>query len=852
MAQHLRSPDNLYITPLHDSSILAWSADGGKKPARWVGHAPAVAVNVFDLFRPVGSASSDSLMILPHPAYLQPSGDNAHLLTSAYVQKLKSQWFAMSGRNFPALVLNAPAASWSETEPDLRSYATVDELWQSLIGVHKHLGNASPFPKLETSLVLDSGERLLGIEGPASSRLSELIEPFPERFPSEISKFLPPTQPQPDLYDQPPPSRLMTSALRILENAVAFLVFFIFLLIAARFGWLPQLQGFLELTELLHKRGDRTKEVEKVTVADSKEPANKSASDVETEVSLPALTTGESEKEATPAPATPDLTLEQAENAGATPLPPATKKVGIIEPDLPSKQNPDDAVSPIKKRKRGSRGGKKNSAKKKDKEASFEEDEQPVPAAPLVNDASIKPNTVTTETVNNYNPTQMSLLDVSKEVIGYGSHGTVVLKGVFENREVAVKRMLLDFYEVASQEVSLLQESDDHPNVIRYYCKQASERFLYIALELCPGTLEDLIEKPFKFSDFSNNLTPTQVLYQIASGVHHLHCLKIVHRDLKPQNILVAPPKVMHKKDASKKHSQEVLGPVRMLISDFGLCKKLEGDQSSFRATTAHAAGTSGWRAPELLIDENDSTYNTTSLAGTDSVGSEPLVIDSLSNRRATRAIDIFSLGCVFYYILSNGQHPFGDKYLREANIVQGSYSLEYLEDFSQPDMVESRDLIQRMISRDPKQRPDANEVLQHPLFWSAERRLDFLLKVSDRFEVEPRDPPSDLLNLLEEDAFSVVGNDWHTKLDRGFVDNLGKYRKYHGDRIMDLLRAMRNKSHHFNDLPPDVRKAMEPYPKGYLTYFTKRFPFLLMTIYYVVKDNLAHEAMFKGFFQDS
>lgn len=106
--------------------------------------------------------------------------------------------------------------------------------------------------------------------------------------------------------------------------------------------------------------------------------------------------------------------------------------------------------------------------------------------------------------------------------------------------------MLLEFYDVASHEVSLLQESDDHPNVIRYYCKQQSERFLYIALELCPGTLEDLIEKPpAALNHLADMVTSKQIMFQIASGVQHLHSLKIVHRDLKPQNILVAPPKVL-------------------------------------------------------------------------------------------------------------------------------------------------------------------------------------------------------------------------------------------------------------------------------------------------------------------
>ena len=35
--------------------------------------------------------------------------------------------------------------------------------------------------------------------------------------------------------------------------------------------------------------------------------------------------------------------------------------------------------------------------------------------------------------------------------------------------------MLLDFYDIANHEVRLLQESDDHPNVVRYFCSQSSE-----------------------------------------------------------------------------------------------------------------------------------------------------------------------------------------------------------------------------------------------------------------------------------------------------------------------------------------------------------------------------------------
>ncbi|ANB15706.1 bifunctional endoribonuclease/protein kinase IRE1 [Sugiyamaella lignohabitans] len=436
---------------------------------------------------------------------------------------------------------------------------------------------------------------------------------------------------------------------------------------------------------------------------------------------------------------------------------------------------------------------------------------------------------------------QASPLTVSKDIIGYGSQGTVVYRGFFENREVAVKRMLLNFYDLASQEVALLQESDDHPNVIRYYCKYQSDQFLYIALELCPGNLEDVIEKPYKFEELVDRMNPIQVLYQIASGLKHLHSLKIVHRDIKPQNILVAPPKWVHSKVMNGK---QPYGPVRMLISDFGLCKKLEGDQSSFWPTTTQAAGTAGWTAPEISMGGRyPGNISTTS--------STDLVTNISNQRRLTRAVDIFSLGCVFYYILSNGQHPFGINSKRESNIEDNNYSLTEFDDPYVPNNVEAKDLISRMISFNPNDRPDASSVLLHPLFWSQQKRLDFLLKISDRFEADAREEYSELLSILERDAFEVVGHDWHTNFDRAFLENLRQYRRYRGERIIDLLRAMRNKCHHFNDLPLHLQTSIGPIPDSFLSYFTKKFPYLLMKVYYFAKEHLADEFAFRSFFYE-
>lgn len=53
-------------------------------------------------------------------------------------------------------------------------------------------------------------------------------------------------------------------------------------------------------------------------------------------------------------------------------------------------------------------------------------------------------------------------------ILGYGSSGTVVYMGSWNGRNVAVKRMLNHFYDVAQSEIDILIRSDEHPNILRY------------------------------------------------------------------------------------------------------------------------------------------------------------------------------------------------------------------------------------------------------------------------------------------------------------------------------------------------------------------------------------------------
>lgn len=98
-----------------------------------------------------------------------------------------------------------------------------------------------------------------------------------------------------------------------------------------------------------------------------------------------------------------------------------------------------------------------------------------------------------------------------------------LFRGEFDNRKVAVKRLLPECFNFADREVALLRESDAHPNVIRYYCMEQDRMFRYIALELCQATLSDYIQGKCDTS----TIKPMEILKQAASGLAHLHSLDI-------------------------------------------------------------------------------------------------------------------------------------------------------------------------------------------------------------------------------------------------------------------------------------------------------------------------------------
>ena len=175
------------------------------------------------------------------------------------------------------------------------------------------------------------------------------------------------------------------------------------------------------------------------------------------------------------------------------------------------------------------------------------------------------------------------------------------------NREVAVKRITagLDADETVKKRFRREMEAAAklaHPNIITVYEAGLEGEQLFMAMELLDGM--DL--KHVLASRAMNLDEKLGVAQQICEGVALAHSHEIVHRDLKPANIHVLPS-----------------GKVK--IMDFGLAR-LSGSEMT---STGMVMGTPHYMSPEQV-----------------------------KGQKADTRSDVFSLGCVFYELLS-GRKPF-------------------------------------------------------------------------------------------------------------------------------------------------------------------------------------------------
>ena len=252
-----------------------------------------------------------------------------------------------------------------------------------------------------------------------------------------------------------------------------------------------------------------------------------------------------------------------------------------------------------------------------------------------------------------------------------------------------------------------------------------------------------------------------------------------------------------------------------------GLGKRLDLHRSSFDSLVT---GSVGWQPPELiLINDDDDVHDDDDINHHQNKSSD--------RQRLTKSVDIFSLGCIIYYIITNGKHPYGDNIEREKNITLNQINLNYLTDDKLSDVL-AKDLISSMIQYKASLRCTADEVKHHLYFWNDDVRLQFILDVSDTLEDCKKYSIYKLL--IEQDTTSVIGDNWKVKLSPLLLDNLKRYRRYNQHYISDFLRVIRNKKHHYHELPTSLKSDMGTMPSGFINYFLHRFPKLLLYIYII------------------
>lgn len=277
----------------------------------------------------------------------------------------------------------------------------------------------------------------------------------------------------------------------------------------------------------------------------------------------------------------------------------------------------------------------------------------------------------------------------------------------------------------------------------------------------------------------------------------------------------------------------------RPKVSDMGLAKQLRPSASSFGAdshlmhpaqrglgvashqssSSGRAPGSVGWQAPEvmqaLLLQSRGHDPAASPEDGGGGAGDETALVSradaaATAAKRKTRAVDVWSLGCVLYTVLDAGRHPYGEWFERESNILKGSYDLHRLDHIP-----EAQHVIATMINVDPEERPTAAEVVEHPFFWDDKKRMDFLQELSDLLEREGDE--SRVVCALEAAARQVVGSGWDKKLPIELVADMAKYRRYKSSSLVDLLRLIRNKRHHYGDLPEALQKEIGFSPTSFI-----------------------------------
>lgn len=287
-------------------------------------------------------------------------------------------------------------------------------------------------------------------------------------------------------------------------------------------------------------------------------------------------------------------------------------------------------------------------------------------------------------------------------LLGSGSFGKVYLGLNLDSGElIAVKQVELvgdvtmHVSELAAlqHEISVMRTLNNE-NIVRYLGSSIEENVFNIFLEYVPGgSIASLIRKFSKLNEKIIRLYTKQILM----GLEYLHSHQIIHRDIKGANILVDNKGIIK-------------------LADFGASRRLEGLFAQTGEGCRSLKGTIFWMAPEVIKQEG---YG--------------------------RQADIWSLGCTVLE-MATGTPPWSSRF---ADQVSAMFNIATTEDPPpMPDDLsdEAKDFLLHCFKRNPKERPNATRLLQHPfvVYSDPKRKIAHPLRASERSESDDESDESD------------------------------------------------------------------------------------------------------------
>lgn len=255
-------------------------------------------------------------------------------------------------------------------------------------------------------------------------------------------------------------------------------------------------------------------------------------------------------------------------------------------------------------------------------------------------------------------------------------------------------------------EIKIMNRIKHHGNIVQLLDDIDCINYSFLILEYCNGG--EIFDKILEYTYLSEDLS-CHIFKQLLNAVESLHNLNIVHRDIKPENLLfkkipyfTRPKeefiKCLRKSDDVNKVDEGefkagigggTMGIIK--LADFGLAKQL-----ATNTIAQTPCGTTGYTAPEVFVCNHPNNIYTN------------------NNNSYSKAVDIWSMGCVLYTVLC-GFPPFYDENIEVLtdNVTKGRFT--FLQPWWDEISQDAKDLISKMLNIDPDQRITIEEIWQHP-----------------------------------------------------------------------------------------------------------------------------------------